>query len=482
MALVLFASCTLLVSCGRNGAARWNVLLVTLDTTRADAIGCYGAAAKNTPHLDRLAAEGTRFDLAISTSAFTPISHASILTGLDNRHHDLRVIAGVGLDLLSNTVPTLATILRENGYRTSAATSAFTASSRYGFARGFEVFDAPGGFEVDPRNWDFEHLQRRADDTTARVLAGLTATKEPFFVWAHFFDPHDAFLMPPPEHLPEPLPRTSSGLLYMSDELYRAEVGYLDHQIGRILDELRRTGAYDRTIVVVVADHGEGRGDHGWPYHGIVYQEQIRVPLLIRVPEGESGGVVDRLSRTIDVAPTILDHLGLLEGRQFDGASLRPLMEGQDDPPRIAVADAVNGYDENCDIPFRRPLDDFLYCATDGRWKLIYRPAHAEQSELFDLVADPREAKNVFSPDAEPTIRMLRELAVRAGFVVDRSRARLDPWTTAALESLGYVGATHPAEPIWSWRCPVHRSVVSRRPGPCRICDEPTVPFVQPRT
>ncbi len=473
LAAVLFGGCS-------EEPPRWNVLLVTLDTTRRDAVGCYGRPGA-TPRLEQLAAEGVRFDLAISTSGFTPISHAAILTGRDNRNHGLRVSAGAGLDVLPSGTPTLATILREHGYRTFAFTSAFTASSRYGFDQGFDVFDGPGGPETDPRRWDLPHLQRRADDTTDRALARLSTVEEPFLLWAHYFDPHDPFHVPPPEELPNPVPLTPDGLLYESPELYAAEVRFLDRQLGRVLDALRSSGAYDRTIVVVVADHGEGMGDHGWPYHGILYQEQIHVPLVVRVPGGGGVREVDELVRTTDVVPTVLDYLGLLEPGRHDGATLRPLIEGRADAPRVAVADAVNGYDENCDIPFRRPADDFLYCATDGRHKLIYRPSQVERSELFDLAADPHETRNLFAPDAEPAVRLLRALAERAGFVLDRPRARLDPWTTAALESLGYVGARAPVDPAWSFRCPEHRDAATSPGGRCPICAAPSVPFVRPK-
>src|SRR5258705_3968520 len=192
----------LAVSCGHERPM--NVVLVTLDTTRADYLGAYGRAGNPTPTIDALAREGTRFDLAISTAAVTPVSHASILTGLDNREHGLRVLSPKGRFRLRPPIPTLTTVLHDQGYRTLAVHSAFPVSSTFGFKNGFDVFESVEGEllgDGSRRTWDVAKFQRRSDETTRLALAAATDAREPFFLWIHYWDPHDAVQVPPKEFL-----------------------------------------------------------------------------------------------------------------------------------------------------------------------------------------------------------------------------------------------------------------------------------------
>jgi len=465
-------------------AARPNVLLVTLDTTRADALGCYGKPGDPTPVLDALAAEGTRFDAAIATAALTPASHASILTGLDGAHHGVRVLAGGGGMHLAADHPTLATILREHGYQTAAVLSAFPVSKAYGFERGFDLYDCPeGALEPGPAGtptWNLSKLQRRADATIDRAVAWVRGARAPFFLWMHCFDPHDAALLPPG------VAASAPDAIDLTDAQYDAEVRYVDRELGRLFAALREIGAWENTIVVVVADHGEGRGDHGWPHHRILYQEEIRVPLIVRPSRalrsgGEAGAAsapaVAELVRTTDVLPTILEFLGILPLKAIDGKSLRGLMQGRAEPPRIALADAVNGYDLNALQIRSRPLDDFLYCAMDARWKLVYRPAHPEASELFDLARDPRELQNRAAEEPARARDLERELA-RAAPWVTAPFPPLDPQSAAAtqraLSGLGYTGGDARASgPAWRWTCPEHREWSSDERASCPRCGSP---------
>ncbi len=471
-------------------AARPNVLLVTLDTTRADALGCYGKPGNPTPALDALAAEGTRFDAAIASAALTPSSHASILTGLDGAHHGVRVLAGGGGMRLAPDHPTLATILRERGYRTAAVLSAFPVSSAYGFERGFDLFDCPeGDLQAGPAGtptWNLSRLQRRADATIDRAITWVRGTSAPFFLWVHCFDPHDAALSPPREALPAGVVPPAPDAIDLSDAMYDAEVRYVDRELARLFAALRDVGAWENTIVVVVADHGEGRGDHGWPHHRILYQEEIRVPLIVRPSRalrsgGEAGAAsapsVAALVRTTDILPTILEFLGILPLKAIDGRSLRGLMQGRVEPPRIALADAINGYDLNALQIRSRPLDDFLYCAMDARWKLVYRPAHAAASELFDLASDPREEHNLLAAEPDRARVLARELA-RAAPWVTAPFPPLDPKFAAAahrsLAGLGYTGDDARATgPTWRWTCPDHRDWTSDERAHCPRCDAP---------
>lgn len=476
---VLAALCGV-CSCGRDRPP--NVLLVTLDTTRADYLGTYGHSGAITPNFDALASAGTRFDLAIATAGLTPVSHASILSGYFNRDHGLRVLAALGGFRLPADVPTLATVLKDAGYQTAAYHSAYPVSAHFGFDRGFDVFES---FTATPATanavtWELDKLQRRSDKTTDMALSYAASAKAPFFLWIHYWDPHDLQRVPPQEFLPRNLPQ-QNGQLVPSRELYAAEVNYVDHEFGRLVDGLKQNGQWDNTLVVVVADHGEGLGDHGWDHHRILYQEQIRVPLLVRVPHVVQTPTVPALVRTVDIFPTVLDYLGLKAPRPVNGTSLRALIEGRDEPARMAYADQINGYDLNASMLEKRPLDDFLYCAMDREWKLVYRPSHPEQSELFHLAEDPREERNVYAVESRQAQRLLMELA------------RTNPWVTGpfapiadggdlaaaqrALEGLGYVGSDGlpTDDQRWQWTCPVHKEELRAKRESCRICRAPPI-------
>ena len=213
--------------------------------------------------------------------------------------------------------------------------------------------------------------------------------------------------MPPAEWLPADLPRTSSGAPLPGRALYEAEVRYLDSQIGRLFDGLEQLGRAERTLVVVVADHGEGLGDHGWQHHRVLYQEQIRVPLIVRVPGRTQAPGVGALVRTTDIYPTVLDYLGIATPGAVDGSSLRNLIEGRADAPRSAFADQINGYDLDARMLEHRPQDDFVYAVVDSGWKLVYRPNHPEQSELFELGRDPGELANRYAGERGQRLRLL---------------------------------------------------------------------------
>jgi len=492
--LVLLAACRPSAPEGADARARDrpNVLLVTLDTTRADALGCYGRSGNPTPCLDAIAAEGTRFERAIATASLTPVSHASILTGLDNAHHGVRVIAaGAGTALVPG-IPTLASVLRERGYRTGAALSAFPVSAAYGLDRGFDAYDCPSGaLEPGPAGqptWNLSTLQRRADATTDRAIEWLAAGEGPFLLWVHYFDPHDGVLLPPASALPPGValpPPASPPPIELSRALYDAEVRFMDAQLARLVAELRRRGLWDRTLTVVVADHGEGLGDHGWPFHRLLYEEQIRVPLLLRLParggtaRPPHGDLVRPLVRTTDILPTVLDYLGIDAPPRLDGASLRGLVEGRAEPPRCALADAINGYDENALGIRARPLDDFLYCATDARWKLVYRPAHPAESELFDLETDPRELANRFAENPGEARALEEHLAASRPWVAAPFPPLAGPQArpgaehaSRALSGLGYTQG-EVSTVAWAWTCPRHPEFRAETDSPCPQCGSP---------
>ncbi|NOT32308.1 MAG: sulfatase [Planctomycetes bacterium] len=465
----------LCAACGSGaGATPRNVLLITLDTTRADYLSCYGRPGRATPSLDALAAEGTRFDLAVSTASVTPVSHASILTGLYNHEHGLRVIFADGGYRLSDEAETLASVLAAHGFHTRAVHSAFPVSRFFGLERGFDVFE---DLQADMKKkkgdfrWDVGDHQRRSDETTELVTSNLA--EEPFFLWVHYWDPHDLARLPPGLGRYDPGARVAPGM----QAFYAEEVQYMDAQIGRLFESLRARGLYEDTLVVVVADHGQGLMDHGWAGHRLLYQEQIRVPLIVRVPGAEQAAAVPGLVRTVDIFPTILDYLGLEPSRPVSGRSLRALIEGEPEAPRTAFADQINGYDWNAGMVRARPLDDFLYLAMERDWKLIYRPTQFRKSELYNLTVDPREEQNLFGARPEEACRLLQLLAEEAPWVTKPFEAPDDarPDGSAVVEarrslsSLGYTG-TEPVEAEWAWTCPAHLDQRRDEPGPCPSC------------
>lgn len=442
-----------LAGCGApSREAPANVLLVTLDTVRADFLGCYGGDPNVSPNFDRLASQGTRFETTISAAAVTPVSHASILTGLYPYGHRLRVLFADGGYRLPEDVPSLASVLREAGYRTGAVHSSFTVSGYFGFDRGFDLFesfdatlDRRGRFE----DWSVRESQRRADATTDIAIRFIEAAPEPFFLWVHYWDMHDTLLLPDKEFMPptEATDVDAHGVVQPNPVLYAAEIRFVDHHFGRLLGALEASGRDPRTLIVVVADHGEGLGDHGWYFHRLLYQEQIRVPLLLRFPGVAPGGKVDALVRSVDVLPTLLDYLGLDIPVGLHGRSLRPLLEGRGDEPRIAYADQINLFDRNAMMTQGRPTDLLLHSVQDREWKLIYKPLHPRRSELYHLAEDPGETRNLFRTDHPEARSLLAKLALQDVWVKEPPRGDgMDPEAREQLTALGYVGGDEELE------------------------------------
>jgi len=430
-----------------------NVLLVTLDTTRVDHLSCYAPRqGRLTPSFDALAADGIRFALAIAQSPATPMSHASILTGLYPYQHGVRVIAADAGYHLSPTIPTLASVLQRHGWETAAFVSAFTVSEYYGFEQGFETFDNGLRQDADTiiyeqdgrRRWKQSVHQRRADATTDQALAWLRSGQRPFLLWVHYWDPHDRMVLPPAEVLRRFVtPGMKPNSPQWKRAVYRAEVHFVDAQFGRLLAALRAAGEYDKTLIVVVADHGQGLGQHGWWAHRLPYQEDLHVPLILRVPDWPRGRVVPELVRTIDIYPTVLDVLGLPAPRPVAGLSLRPLVFGQTETPRLAYAEVLNKYDLNSPVVQKRPKDDLVYCALDQTWKLIYRYSYPDDSELFNLAVDPQELHNRYRQQPDQVRRLKAILDGHNAYVTAPFGSGMpEAEALRALESLGYVGGT----------------------------------------
>jgi arylsulfatase A-like enzyme len=282
---------------GAQGADRrgWNVLILTLDTTRADRLGAYAFAGADTPNIDRLARKGVLFEQAESAAPLTLPAHSSLFTGRFPFQHGVRDNGAV----LDPAEVTLAQLLHARGFRTGAFPAAYVLDTRWGLSRGFDVYD--GTFEARPRDGLHpDGMRRPAGEIVDRALAWLNTTSDSrFFAWLHFYDAHTPY--DPPEGRSD----RATG--------YQGAIAFMDSQIGRVLAFLDARHLLDRTLVVLAGDHGESLGEHGERTHGLfVYEGVTRVPLIIRAPSWRTGGRrVTDVVRSVDVIPTVLNILSI---------------------------------------------------------------------------------------------------------------------------------------------------------------------------
>jgi arylsulfatase A-like enzyme/Tfp pilus assembly protein PilF len=396
-----------------------NVLLVTLDTTRADRLGCYGYAPAKTRHLDRLAAEGTRFETAIAPAPITLPSHSSLFTGLYPFEHGVR---NNGNFYLAERFETLATRLKARGYRTGAFVSTFILDRRYGLDRGFDVYD--DRMEGEYAQVVTLQAERRGDRTAlalGRFIDERAKQPEaPFFAWLHLYDPHEPYRPPPPFRD-----------LFAKDP-YDGEIAFTDAIIASVLDRLRMAGLIDRTLVVVTGDHGESLGEHGESTHSMfLYEGAIRVPLVFWRPGlVPAGRVVADPVRLVDVAPTVLELLGAPALAAPHARSLVPLIEGR------GAGSPAPAYSETLLPKFYMNWAP-LRALRDGRYKLIDAP----RPELYDLATDPTESRNLYAERAQ-TAQALRAGLERLASSGDAmSQQTLDREAMEKLAALGYIGA-----------------------------------------
>ena len=406
-----------------RGERPLSVVLITIDTARADAFGAYGQPLPTSPNIDRLAAEGTLFADVVSSSPSTVPSHATIFTGNHPYTHGARGNAYV----LAESNVTLAEVLRAHGYRTGAEVAAPVVGRRTQLDQGFEHYrdlDSPGVKRKRVRAAEGSELlelnEREAADITRLGVDFLRAHRsESFFLWLHYFDPHSVYQ--PPADFASRLPQSP----------YHAEVLYADHMIGRVISELERIGAGEGTLVVLTSDHGEGLGEHGETTHSFfVYDTTVRVPLILWGPEVVSHGRrVPSLVRTVDIAPTILDLVGLPALEGIAGVSLRPLLDGGSDDLELV------GYGESIE-PLKLFGIQAIRFLRRGDWKYIHKVA----PELYDVRDDPGERSNLAARHPETLgdlRRRLRQLVADGpARAVDAALQNEDTW--AQLNALGY--------------------------------------------
>jgi arylsulfatase A-like enzyme/Flp pilus assembly protein TadD len=396
---------------------RGNLLLITLDTTRADRLGFHGNSAIRTPVLDQLASRGVVFTHATAPTPTTLPSHASILTGLYPRTHGVR---SNGMFRLDDDTLTLAELLREQAYQTAGFISAYVLDARFGLNQGFDLFN--DDVHLDGINQHLGAAERSAATTTDHALAWLQSrgdSDQPFFAWVHYFDPHANYAPP------EPFATT------YSDNLHDGEIAFVDQQIGRLLAGLPDAETAP-TLVVVTADHGESLAAHGEHTHGyLAYDVTLRVPLLFHVTHQPlaSSYIAHRVS-TVDIVPTVLALLGITGSTTFDGMDLTQ------PPPadRAIYAETYHGFMEYGWAP--------LLAVYQGDYKLIHGP----DPEFYNVARDPFEHARIAAPAAPLHARLYTELRRLFGEEVT-SNGTIEATTTVSpdelqrLQALGYVFA-----------------------------------------
>jgi arylsulfatase A-like enzyme/Tfp pilus assembly protein PilF len=406
---------------------QYNVLLVTLDTTRADRIGCYGYADAHTPTLDALAEEGVVFESAYATVPLTLPSHASILTGLYPPENGMPLN---GRGRLDPQLPNLAETLRKEGYRTGAFIASVVLHSKHGLDHGFETYDddMAGGEQHGHES----HLMRNARMVVDSALAWLQDQQDrPFFCWVHLFDPHAPY-----EGHPEVFRDR------FRERPYDGDIAFADLHVGRLIEFLKARGQYERTLIVVVGDHGEGLGEHLEDEHGfMLYNSTLRVPLIVSCPGMcRAGHRVSGAVSQVDLLPTVLDCLRIPPPQPISGVSLLSALKGSQVEPRFCYAETTAVYDAFGWAP--------LTGVTSDVWKFV----HTTRDELYNLKDDPDELHNL--ADAEPAkVAELRNVLTRLQEQMD-AHAELEAPLTASerrkLESLGYQAGGKSPPPVES--------------------------------
>ncbi len=423
--LLSWISATLVVISLAWGVWYWmsrptvNVLLITLDTTRADHIGCYGYQPALTPTLDKLAAQGVLFEHAYTVAPLTLPSHASMMTGLYPAEHGLR---SNGRGSLSPSIPTLATTLVAAGYDTAGFVAAFVLNAKFGLQRGFSVYgdDLPRG---NPTH-DAIEQQRDAKLVVDSALAWLkTPRRRPFFCWVHLFDPH------------KPYQARSAEFGDRFEKLpYDGEIAYVDQQVARLIAYLDANHLRENTLIVVVGDHGEGLGDHEERGHGsTLYNSALRVPWIwsgrgISAP----GSRVAQPVSLVDLAPTLLESLEVRVPANISGRSLRSALVGQPIESRPCFAATDDPLLEHGCAPLRGIIA--------GKWKYVRSP----EVELYHLSNDPQELKNLATTHQERIGPLEELLMAHEGSLTERGTAKvqLTAQERKGLASLGYLGGS----------------------------------------
>jgi tetratricopeptide (TPR) repeat protein len=396
--------------------------LITVDTLRADRLGCYGSDRVATPAIDRLAADGVLFRQAVAQVPLTLPSHCSILTGTYPSAHGVRDQAGFSLGA---EAVTLAALLERAGYATGGFVGSSVLSAGTGIARGFGHYsDVP--VAASGRGVPRDGLERRGDQVVSEALSWLEAPgRGRAFVWIHLFDPHTPYAPPEP-----------FKSRYVASP-YDGEVAFVDSLIGMLIERLERRGWYDTSLIVFTSDHGEALGEHGESTHGFfLYDATVRVPLIIKpVTGGDARRALSGQVRSIDIAPTVLGLAGVDRHPRMQGESLAPRLAGTGaDTPLEAYSETY--------FPYFHFEWSPLTALRTGRYKYVDAP----RPELYDLERDPREESNRLGGEPAAAAELERRLRATYPRVLPReggapTPAPVDRATAERLRSLGYVGS-----------------------------------------
>jgi len=392
-----------------------NVLLISIDTCRADYLGCYGYQDKTTPNIDSVAKQSIVFENVISPAPLTLPAHASMLTGTIPPYHGVHDNFDYWLD---DSHVTLAEILKGHGFATGAVVSAFVLDSKFGISQGFDSYyhdfgEEPAGGRAD---------ERKGQETSNLAVQWLEKHKtDRFFLFVHYYDPHAPYL--PPE------PFASR----FADNLYAGEIAYTDYCIEQVIKKLKELGLLDSTLVVITSDHGEMLGEHGEDGHGyFIYQSAIEVPLIVKMPGQNKPKEIKEVVGLVDIVPTICSMVGVQPPPQAQGIDLSPYFaqEGPASEERHIYAESLLGTKYN--------VNSLLGLVTN-RWKYI----QTTRPELYDAVEDPQESNNLMDKQPQRAHLMreqLREILDKTiGENQSPSKAKLDSESIKRLESLGYV-------------------------------------------
>lgn len=403
------------VACNRVDVAASgapDVVLITIDTLRADHVGGYGARDVATPTLDALIAGGLRFDHAYATAPLTLPSHASMLTGLYPPRHGVR---HNGVFRLGQEAETLAEAFQRAGFETGAVVGSFVLSAQFGLHQGFDHYDDQFG---EKRSAGSGFQERTATQVTDQALAWLATVERPFFLWVHYYDPHADY------QPPEPWAERFAG------RLYDGEIAYVDSQVARLLEALEARGRFDRTVVAVTSDHGEALGEHGESTHGyFLYDSVLHVPLILRGPGVPAGETRAELVSNAALAPTLAQLAGLPGFEDVDVASLLAIPRGEQPLP----------YAETLATEL-----DFGWAPLHATRSETHSYIRAPRPELFDAVGDPQQQRNLLAEIIPPAVAVAQEeldghIARILAAGQPLAPVEIDAQTAAQMQALGYL-------------------------------------------
>jgi len=411
-----------------------NIILITLDTTRADRMGFLGSKRGLTPNLDKLATKSVVFTHAYAQVPLTTPSHATILTGT---YPQFSHVGDLGAHL-GRELPYLPEILRQHGYQTAAFVGSQVLDPRGdgapGFERGFDQYDA--GFHSRRKGEDrYQSVERRAETVVDHAAAWVGLhSRERAFVWVQLYDPHDPYDPPAPFKV------------RYAQEPYDGEIAYADHAVGKLLAVLEARSLFDGAMVIVAADHGEAFGEHGERTHGVfLYDETIHVPLLIKLPKEQAGMRVESRVELVDIAPTVLRVAGLRVPAEMQGISLLGGTKHESSDRAAEVPPGRPSYSET-DYPYRAFGWSPLRALRSGKYLFVQAPVR----ELYDQSTDPGAMQNVATGSraiADTLAGQLEEFRTKTRSSRFQTAPPLRPEQAERLQALGYVTGYSKADP-----------------------------------